>query len=40
MTSASIDPKAFRGAFARFQALVTSKSGHPFRGFDEGLAAV
>jgi hypothetical protein len=39
MSSASIDPKAFRDAFARFQALVTANSGHPFRGFDEGLAA-
>jgi hypothetical protein len=40
MNSASIDSKAFSEAFARFQKLVTAKSGHPFRGFDEGLAAV
>jgi hypothetical protein len=35
-----IDPRAFRDAFARFQGLTTAKSGHPFKGFDEGLAAV
>jgi hypothetical protein len=40
MSGAPIDPKAFRKAFDRFQALVVAKSGHPFRGFDEGLAAV
>jgi hypothetical protein len=40
MSSASIDPKAFSDAFARFQKLVTARSGHPFRGFDEGIAAV
>jgi hypothetical protein len=38
--SASIDARAFREAFARFQELITVKSGHPFRSFDEGLAAV
>lgn len=34
------DPRAFREAFARFQELITAKSGHPFKGFDEGLVAV
>lgn len=34
-----IDPRAFRDAFARFQALITAKSGYSFAGFDEGLAA-
>ncbi|CUU21598.1 hypothetical protein ABIB94_005387 [Bradyrhizobium sp. JR7.2] len=38
--AADIDPSAFSEAFARFQRLVTTKSGHPFKGFDEGLAAV
>jgi hypothetical protein len=40
MSGASIDSKAFSEAFARFQKLVTARSGHPFQGFDEGLAAV
>ncbi len=31
---------AFREAFARFQGLITAKSGHPFTDFHEGLAAV
>ena len=35
-----IHPHAFREAFARFQRLVTTKDGHPFAGFGEGLAAV
>ena len=35
-----IDPRAFREAFARFQALVAARSGHAFTGFHEGLAAV
>jgi hypothetical protein len=39
-TSASIDARAFREAFARFQELITAKSSHPFKSFDEGLAAV
>lgn len=39
ITAAAIDPSAFDEAFARFQSLVTTKSGHPFRGFDEGLTA-
>lgn len=39
-TAAGIDPRAFRGAFARFQELITEKSGHPFSTFHEGLAAV
>ena len=38
--AAAIDPRAFREAFARFQALITAKSGHAFTGFQEGLAAV
>lgn len=38
--AAAIDPRAFGEAFVRFQALVTVKSGYPFAGFDEGLAAV
>ncbi len=33
-------PRDFDGAFRRFQGLMKAKSGHPFRGFDEGLAAV
>src|SRR5688572_18110317 len=37
---AAIDPRAFREAFARFQALITARSGHAFTGFQEGLAAV
>ena len=40
MSEASIDDDAFRGAFDRFRALIETTSGHPFRGFDEGLAAV
>ena len=39
MSGASIDGTAFRSAFDRFRALVEARSGHPFRGFDEGLAA-
>jgi len=39
-TSAGIDTRAFREAFARFQELITAKSGYPFESFDEGLAAV
>jgi hypothetical protein len=39
-TWASIDARAFSKAFARFQELITAKSGHPFGSFDEGLAAV
>lgn len=35
-----IDPLAFREAFARFQELITVRSGHPFTNFHEGLAAV
>ncbi|MCP5365987.1 MAG: hypothetical protein H6907_17680 [Hyphomicrobiales bacterium] len=30
----------FDAAYRRFQELITAKSGDPFRGFDEGLAAV
>ena len=30
---------AFHEAFARFQALITARSGHPFTNFHEGLAA-
>ena len=33
-----MDGGTFRSAFDRFRALVETKSGHPFRGFDEGLA--
>ena len=40
MSGAGIDGGAFRSAFDRFRALVEASSGHPFRGFDEGLAAV
>ena len=39
-TAAAIDPRAFREAFAHFQALIAAKSGHAFMGFHEGLAAV
>jgi hypothetical protein len=39
-TAAGIDPRAFYEAFARFQGLITAKSGHPFTVFNEGLAAV
>lgn len=38
--SASIDARAFQAAFARFQELIVAKSGHSFKSFDEGLAAV
>jgi hypothetical protein len=38
--AASVDPRAFGEAFARFQDLITAKSGHAFTGFQEGLAAV
>jgi hypothetical protein len=40
LAAASIDPRAFREAFGRFQELITAKSGHPFADFHEGLAAV
>ena len=40
MSEAGIDHDAFRGAFDRFSELVEAKSDHPFRSFDEGLAAV
>ena len=40
MRGAGIDGSTFRSAFDRFSALVEAKSGHPFRGFNEGLAAV
>ena len=40
MSEARIDNDTFRGAFDRFRALIEATSGHPFRGFDEGLAAV
>ena len=40
MSVAGIDGDAFRGAFDRFSELVKAKSDHPFRSFDEGLAAV
>jgi hypothetical protein len=39
-TAAGIHTSAFREAFARFQELITAKSGYPFKSFDEGLAAV
>lgn len=39
-SAAAIDPRAFREAFARFQALITARSGHAFTDFQEGLAAV
>ena len=39
MNGAGIDGSAFRSVFDRFRALVEARSGHPFRGFDEGLAA-
>lgn len=40
MTGAAIDRQAFETAFGRFQDLVSTKSGHPFSGLHEGLAAV
>ena len=40
MAAGGIDGVAFRGAFDRFRELVMARSGHPFRSFDEGLAAV
>lgn len=33
-------PTNIESAFQRFNKLVKAKSGHPFQGFDEGLAAV
>ena len=38
--AAAIDLRAFREAFAHFQELIAAYSGHPFTGFQEGLAAV
>lgn len=38
--AATIDARAIRDAFARFQALITARSGHAFTDFNEGLAAV
>jgi hypothetical protein len=39
--SASVDPRAFRDTFARFQGLIAAKDkGHAFTNFHEGLAAV
>lgn len=38
--AAAIDPRTFSEAFARFQALMTAKSGRPFASFGDGLAAV
>ncbi|MDX8520970.1 hypothetical protein [Mesorhizobium dulcispinae] len=35
--SAAIDSHAFREAFARFQVLMTAKSGRPFASFADGL---
>ncbi|MCF1504019.1 hypothetical protein L0F51_09610 [Afifella sp. H1R] len=35
-----IDNESFRAGFVRFQELIESRSGHPFHGFHEGLAAV
>jgi hypothetical protein len=32
--------QSFGQAYAHFQELMTAKSGHPFTGFEEGLAAV
>ena len=40
MSGAGIDGSAFLGAFDQFRTLIEARSGHPFRGFDEGLAAV
>ena len=40
MSGAGIDGNALRSAFDRCRALVEVRSGHPIRGFDEGLAAV
>lgn len=40
MSAVTIDASAFQSAFNHFQTLVQAKSGHPFRDFDEGLAAV
>lgn len=40
MTGPAISPTQFQEAFARFQALITAKSGHAFTNFHEGLAAV
>jgi hypothetical protein len=34
-----IDPSAFQDAFDRFKILIEIKSGHPFRNFEEGIAA-
>ncbi len=39
MNAAAISPQHFRKAFARFQALVVARSGHPFTNFHEGMAA-
>jgi len=39
MSAAAINPQNFREAFARFQALVVARSGHPFTNFYEGVAA-
>ena len=39
MSVAGVGGDAFSRAFERFRGLVEAKSGHAFRGFDEGLAA-
>ena len=39
MSAAGIGGDAFSEAFEHFRGLVEAKSGHAFRGFDEGLAA-
>ncbi|SFD69464.1 hypothetical protein SAMN04488523_102100 [Sulfitobacter brevis] len=37
--SPTLRPFDFKAVFARFQSLVTERSGHPFETFEDGLAA-
>lgn len=39
VSAPSLRPGDFKAVFARFQSLVTARSGHPFETFQDGLAA-
>lgn len=38
-SESTISEQALRDAFARFQQLIVAREGHPFRNFEEGIAA-
>jgi len=40
MAFVAIPPRNFNTGYRQFQQLIERESGHPFRGFDEGLMAV